>query len=517
LANAEVYIGGVSVRANGDTATGAQTVTFTLHDRAGVSTLEAHALYSDENHSVATMEATITVDQVTMTGTFTTPADDSLGQAFVMQSIVNRGLASEATFQFGVFVFAANGVRIVSVLQTTEGNAAFGWIADINNALRSALPGGVALAGHAPVKAATTTDITLSGTQVVDGVSLGVGDRALVKNQAAGADNGIRIVAIGPWPRAADANTPTLVTGVVSVQLGTQRGTWALTTTGAIVLDTTPLVFAKLDGQVILTLFGAVGDNSTDCTAAVAAADAAAAATKYPLFVPPGTYLHTGYAPSAAGIQIQGAGRLVSVLKLSASATSAVSVTHDDVTFDDIAIDGGGHATGSVVSTNGKRTTFERAKLITAPVLLDVAAGGGFRIDDLQMESATTAAIRVTDYADQSWMKGGFNTSSCAAPLIKFVSPSTTSHDFVTVDESKWTVSSGDAAALTARQPVRIATTTFNAYISIDNTGTERAIAYECSFTQAGALANGPFYDAGGSPGTLTYSGATETDNYKAA
>lgn len=57
------------------------------------------------------------------------------------------------------------------------------------------------------VEAATTANITLSGTQTVDGISLSVGNRVLVKNQSTGADNGIYDVAAGAWTRSSDYNT----------------------------------------------------------------------------------------------------------------------------------------------------------------------------------------------------------------------------------------------------------------------------------------------------------------------
>ncbi len=58
----------------------------------------------------------------------------------------------------------------------------------------------------APVDAATTGPITLSGAQTVDGVPLVGGERVLVKNQVAPADNGVYDVGT-PWTRAADADT----------------------------------------------------------------------------------------------------------------------------------------------------------------------------------------------------------------------------------------------------------------------------------------------------------------------
>jgi hypothetical protein len=58
----------------------------------------------------------------------------------------------------------------------------------------------------APVDAATTGPVILSGAQTVDGVPLVGGERVLVKNQVAAADNGVYDVGT-PWTRAADANT----------------------------------------------------------------------------------------------------------------------------------------------------------------------------------------------------------------------------------------------------------------------------------------------------------------------
>ena len=63
---------------------------------------------------------------------------------------------------------------------------------------------------HQPVRVATTANITLSGTQTIDGVSLSVGDRVLVKDQTTQTQNGIYVVASGAWSRATDAdNNPT--------------------------------------------------------------------------------------------------------------------------------------------------------------------------------------------------------------------------------------------------------------------------------------------------------------------
>jgi hypothetical protein len=56
------------------------------------------------------------------------------------------------------------------------------------------------------VRAATTSNISLSGTNSIDGVTLIVGDRILVKNQTNGIQNGIYAVGTNNWTRTVDAD-----------------------------------------------------------------------------------------------------------------------------------------------------------------------------------------------------------------------------------------------------------------------------------------------------------------------
>lgn len=105
------------------------------------------------------------------------------------------------------------------------------------------------------VKAATTTNITLSGLQTIDGVALVAGDRVLVKNQAPANTNGIYDVATGAWTRSADADNSGNGSEVTSgmycyVEQGTTQASsgWILTTTGTITLGTTFLFFAQFNG-----------------------------------------------------------------------------------------------------------------------------------------------------------------------------------------------------------------------------------------------------------------------------
>ena len=54
------------------------------------------------------------------------------------------------------------------------------------------------------VKVATTTNITLSGTQTIDGVAISADERVLVKDQSTASQNGIYLCKAGSWARADD-------------------------------------------------------------------------------------------------------------------------------------------------------------------------------------------------------------------------------------------------------------------------------------------------------------------------
>lgn len=102
------------------------------------------------------------------------------------------------------------------------------------------------------VVAATTSNITLSGEQTVDGVALVDGNRVLVKDQTDATQNGIYIVSASSWSRSSDANssetiTPALFTFVESGDSFPNSG-WVLTNNDTITVGETPLNFTRFSG-----------------------------------------------------------------------------------------------------------------------------------------------------------------------------------------------------------------------------------------------------------------------------
>lgn len=110
------------------------------------------------------------------------------------------------------------------------------------------------LGAKRPALIATTANITLSGLQTIDGVTLVAEDRVLVKDQTTAADNGIYAASSGNWTRTPDFSTNgEVVCGTfVFVISGTVNGarTYRVSTSDPITVGTTSLSFARHFGDL---------------------------------------------------------------------------------------------------------------------------------------------------------------------------------------------------------------------------------------------------------------------------
>ena len=125
------------------------------------------------------------------------------------------------------------------------------------------------------VRCATTANITLSGTQTIDGIAVVAGDRVLVKNQTTASQNGIYVVAAGAWTRALDANTSSkIASALVAVDSGTVNGGKLfdndLKTTDA--LGTTSMVWSMNldDASLLVSTSASIGTVRYNGTVAAA-------------------------------------------------------------------------------------------------------------------------------------------------------------------------------------------------------------------------------------------------------
>lgn len=99
--------------------------------------------------------------------------------------------------------------------------------------------------------ASTGVNLTLSGTQTVDGIALAAGNTILVKDQTSVPTNGLYTVAAGAWTRMAAMDTWAEVPGmIVSVQEGTVNHDtiWLSVADAGGTLGTTNITFAQIPG-----------------------------------------------------------------------------------------------------------------------------------------------------------------------------------------------------------------------------------------------------------------------------
>lgn len=106
------------------------------------------------------------------------------------------------------------------------------------------------------VRAMTNANITLSGLQTIDTISVVAGDRVLVVGQTTAAQNGVYIVAAGAWSRAADLDTwGELVSAYVWVEEGltfSDTG-WLCTVDAGGTLGTTNVTWVQFSGAGQIT------------------------------------------------------------------------------------------------------------------------------------------------------------------------------------------------------------------------------------------------------------------------
>ena len=187
----------------------------------------------------------------------------------------------------------------------------------------------------AAVIAATTANITLSGAQTIDGISIVAGNRVLVKDQTAPAENGIYVAAAGAWARSSDMDVWAEFPGAFTfVTTGTDYADtgWVCTSDAGGTLGTTAVTWSQFSGAgqytagAGLDLTGTVFSVNVDETTTTITGDAVVVKASAQ-FVTPNIGAATGTSLSATG-----------------------TVTADDT------ITGGNIATGGTVSSTGTAT-----------------------------------------------------------------------------------------------------------------------------------------------------------------
>ena len=142
-----------------------------------------------------------------------------------------------------------NNARITNVATPTDGNDA------VNKSYADALVSGLDVKNS--VRVISKSNITLSGTQTIDGVAVVADERVLVAGQTDAKTNGIYdVVDGGAWTRSADANTTAEVNSGMFVFVE-EGATWA--NSGFILVNPEPITLGTSD--LNFTQFSAAGQS----------------------------------------------------------------------------------------------------------------------------------------------------------------------------------------------------------------------------------------------------------------
>ncbi len=133
-----------STTGNGVNVASNSVVTIAIADTAGVNVWSLRCLSTDELLVASNITASLSINSITKVATFTSPTTTS-GAAMIFESKVNGGLDingrvdDSLTTRFGVFILTDNGsLRVGAFDETTEGSAAYGWLAKFNAGIRTA-------------------------------------------------------------------------------------------------------------------------------------------------------------------------------------------------------------------------------------------------------------------------------------------------------------------------------------------------------------------------------------------
>lgn len=186
------------------------------------------------------------------------------------------------------------------------------------------------------VRVATTTSISLSGLQTIDGVSVLGGDRVLVKDQTSGAQNGIYVADSGTWVRSADADANGEIAPgmVIGVNAGTTQADtfWKVINDTDITLGVTNIVFANLMAGYATLASPALTGTPTAPTAAANTNNSQVATTAFvrtQITTDAAPIAHVGATGAAHGVATTAAAGFMSVadkIKLDGVSTSAAAV-----------------------------------------------------------------------------------------------------------------------------------------------------------------------------------------------
>ena len=207
--------------------------------------------------TLATVVSAASVGSSTAIPTITFNAKGLVTGSSTSVVVAPAGTLSGATLASGVTASSLTSLGTIASLSVTAGTittAPSGSNDIANKAYVDSIAQGLSVKDACT--AATTANITLSGAQTIDGISIVATNRVLVKNQTAAAENGIYVCAAGAWSRSTDTNTwAKLVSAFTFILSGTTQAntSWVSTVAAGGTLGTTAVTWVQFSGAAAYT------------------------------------------------------------------------------------------------------------------------------------------------------------------------------------------------------------------------------------------------------------------------
>jgi hypothetical protein len=386
----------------------------------------------------------------------------------ITNSTINSTTIGATTPSTGVFTNIATTTGTIS-------SAPSGPTSIVNQAYVDAIAQGLAF--KAPANYTTTGNITLSGLAVQGGgdwnVTLTAGNRILVKDQTAGADNGIYLAAAGAWTRSLDANTyDELLSAYLFILDGvTLAGSaWVDTNLPGGTLGVTSITFVRFSNTAVYSAgTGLTLTNYVFSITPVGTAGTYGSASAVPVFITNASGQVTSVTNTAIAItngQVSGLGTM------STQNANSVAITGGTINGATIGGSSAAAVTGTIVTAN---TYFSGAGTNLTGTASGLSIGG-----NAATATSATSATTATNLA------GGASGS-----LPYQSAPSTTT--FLAAG------SNGQVLTLASGVP-SWATPTTGTVTSVSGTGTVSGISLSGTVTSSGNLTLGGTLDLSAPP-----------------
>ena len=246
VTNAQLANSAITINSSSVSLGGSVTVTATATNALTIGTGLSGTSYNGSSAVTIAIDSTV----ATLTGTQTLTNKSISGSTNTLTNIANASLTNSSltvgttAIALGASSLTLGGLTTVTVTQDPTAALDLATKQYVDAVAQGLDP-------KASCVAATTANITLSGTQTIDGVALIAGDRCLVKDQTLSQNNGIYLVAAGAWTRATDMDSWAEVPGAFTfIEQGTLYADtgWVCTSNAGGTLGTTPITWVQFAG-----------------------------------------------------------------------------------------------------------------------------------------------------------------------------------------------------------------------------------------------------------------------------